>query len=247
MCTLATGLSVWRPCCRLWCHWLSLWQPAVPPVDAGSSHWQHLSVLMFIPYEYWSSFVSINATPIYVHWGWGCRFDDLSPVAPRVVFVTACGATGRCGVVILTAPPCSSVCFPRIYMLSFRRVHTYWYFNSLALRPNGQHFSINFCILQAVPWNPNWKMSVLFRCWLGAVQASSHYRSQWWHRSPTQLASPEQNCTLPHSMKVEKYLYTNLFLFYTVSYQRYSYLWFYMYIYSIIVLRITSLLLSSRL
>ena len=48
----------------------------------------------------------------------------LSPVAPRVVFVTACGATGICGVVTLTAPPRSSDYTPRIYLLSFRRVHT---------------------------------------------------------------------------------------------------------------------------
>ena len=45
------GLSVWRLCCRLWYRWLSLWQHVVPPVDEGSLHWQHLSVLMFIPYE----------------------------------------------------------------------------------------------------------------------------------------------------------------------------------------------------
>ena len=99
-----------------------------------------------------------------VHWGRGCRCDDLlSLVAPRVVFVTACGVTGRFGVVTLTAPPCSNACIPQIYMLRFR-VHMYWYLSSLALRPNGRHF-----ILQAVPWNPNWKMSVWFRCWLGAI------------------------------------------------------------------------------
>ena len=45
ICTLGTGLSVWRPCCRLWYRWLSLCQPAVPLVDAGSSHWQHFSLL----------------------------------------------------------------------------------------------------------------------------------------------------------------------------------------------------------
>ena len=51
-CTLGTGLSVWRLCCRLWHRGLSLWRPAVPPVDAESSHWQLLTVLVFIPYEY---------------------------------------------------------------------------------------------------------------------------------------------------------------------------------------------------
>ena len=44
----------------------------------------------------------------------------LSLVAPRVVFVTACGAIGRCGVVTLTAPLCSSVYTLRIYMPSDR-------------------------------------------------------------------------------------------------------------------------------
>ena len=107
-CTLGTVLSVWRLCHRLWHRGLSLWQPAVPSVDAGSSHWQHLSVLVFTPYEYilhamrsWPGstcschlcsallllmidwlivFILINATPKYVHWGWGlsvwpyCRF-----------------------------------------------------------------------------------------------------------------------------------------------------------------------------
>ena len=103
--------------------------------------------------------VSINANN--VHWGRGCQCDDLlSLVAPRVVFVTTRGATGSCGFVTLTAPPCSNACISQIYMLSFRRVHTYWYLNSLALRPNGRHLLINFCILQAVPWNPNWKCVV---------------------------------------------------------------------------------------
>ena len=51
-CTLGTGLSVWRLCCHLWQCGLSVWPPAVPPVDAESSHWQLLSVLVFIPYEY---------------------------------------------------------------------------------------------------------------------------------------------------------------------------------------------------
>ena len=44
----------------------------------------------------------------------------LSLVAPRIVFVTACGATGICGVVTLTAPHCSSVYTLWIYMPSDR-------------------------------------------------------------------------------------------------------------------------------
>ena len=135
------GLAVWRLCRRLWRRGLYLWQPAVPPVDVGSSHWQHLSVLVLIPYEYLSSLFRLMLLRNNVHWGRGCRYDDLSSlVAPRVVFVTACGATGRCGVVTLTAPPCSNACIPQIYMLSFRQVHTYWYVSLLAPRPNGQHF-----------------------------------------------------------------------------------------------------------
>ena len=140
-CTLGMGLSVWRLCRRLWRRGLYLWQPAVPPVDVGWSHWQHPSVLVFILYEYWSSLFRLMLLRNNVHWGRGCRCDDLlSLVAPRVVFVKACGATGRCGVVILTAPSCSNTCIPQIYMLSFRHVHMYWYLSSLALRPNGRHF-----------------------------------------------------------------------------------------------------------
>ena len=104
ICILGTGLSVWRPWCRLWCRWLSLWLPAVPPVDAGSSHWQYLSVLVFISNEYWSSLFRLILL-IYMYTGDGAVGVTTmsSLVAPRVVLVTACGATGRCGVVTLTA------------------------------------------------------------------------------------------------------------------------------------------------
>ena len=43
---------MWRLCYCLWRCGLSLRQPVVPPVDAGSSHWQHLSLLVSIPHEY---------------------------------------------------------------------------------------------------------------------------------------------------------------------------------------------------
>ena len=139
-CNLGMVLSVWPLYRRLWRHGLYLWQPAVPPVDVGSSHWQHLCVLVFIPYEYWSSLFRLMLLRNNVHWGQGCQCDDLlSLVAPRVVFVKACSATGRCGVITLTAATCSNACIPQIYMLSFRQVHTYWYLSSLALRPNGRH------------------------------------------------------------------------------------------------------------
>ena len=158
---------MWRLCCHLWKYGLSLWQPAVLPVDAGSSHWPLSSV--FILYEYTSHqivtgadiimsfmccFTIINDSLIdwsslfrlmllqnmYTRDGIVGETTMLSLVAPRVVFVTACGATGRCKVVTLTAPPSSNVYILRIYMLGFRRENTYWYCKSLALRPNGQHF-----------------------------------------------------------------------------------------------------------
>ena len=57
-------------------------------------------------------------------------------------------------------------------------------------------------------------------------------------------ATPEQNkFTLSHFMTVESYLYVLVFILCSF-YGRRSYLWFYMYIYSIIVLRNTSLFLS---
>ena len=63
-------------------------------------------------------FISIDATPIHVHWGRAVGVTTmLSLVAPRVVFMTACGAPGRCGVVTLTAPLCSSVYTLRIYAI----------------------------------------------------------------------------------------------------------------------------------
>ena len=63
------GLSAWWLCRRLWRRELYLWQPAVPPVDVGSSHWQHLSVLVLIPYEYWSSLFRLMLLRNKVHWG----------------------------------------------------------------------------------------------------------------------------------------------------------------------------------
>ena len=166
------GLSVWRLCRRLWRRGLYLWQPAVPPVNVGSSHWQHLSVLVFIPYEYWSSLFRLMLLRNNVHWGRGCRCDDLSSlVVPRVVFVTACGATGR----LVDVGSSHWQLLPVLILVSHK--YRCWGFGKytridiLAHWPGTKWptFLINFCILQAVPWNPNWKMSVCFRCWLGAV------------------------------------------------------------------------------
>ena len=114
-CTLRAGLSVWRLCCRLWHRGLSLWQPGVPPVDVGSSHWQHLSFLvlyltnihairswprpkcscdfcsglLWLTIDWLIAFISINATPKYVHWGRDCWCDG---------YTVACGtADCLCG------------------------------------------------------------------------------------------------------------------------------------------------------
>ena len=66
-------------------------------------------------------FISIDATPIYVPWGRGCRCDDSVVTCGTAGYLsTACGATGRCGVVTLTASLCSSVYTLRIYMPSDR-------------------------------------------------------------------------------------------------------------------------------
>ena len=95
-CTLGMGLSVWQLCRRLWRRRLYLWQPAVPPVDAESSLWQHLSVLVFISNEYWSSLFRLILL-IYMYTGDGAVGVTImsSFVATRVVLLTACGATGR--------------------------------------------------------------------------------------------------------------------------------------------------------
>ena len=53
--TLGTGLSVLQ-------RGLSLWQPAVPPVDAGPSHWQLLPVLVSIPHDEYTRIA------ILAHW-----------------------------------------------------------------------------------------------------------------------------------------------------------------------------------
>ena len=96
-------------------HWnnhiivLVLWTP----VDAGSSHGKLLSVPLFITYEYWSSlFRLMLRRNMYTRDGAVSVITMSSLVAPRVVFVTACVSPGRCGVVTLTAPPCSSVYSP---------------------------------------------------------------------------------------------------------------------------------------
>ena len=88
------GLSVSRLCRRSWRRGLYLWQPAVPPVDVGSSHWQHLSVLVLIPYEYWSSLFRLMLLRNNVHWGravgvttcrlWYCGLSLWQPAVPPV-------------------------------------------------------------------------------------------------------------------------------------------------------------------
>ena len=66
-------------------------------------------------------FISIDATPIHVPWGRGCQCDDSVVTCGTAGFLsTACDATGRCGVVTLTATLCSSVYTLRIYTPSDR-------------------------------------------------------------------------------------------------------------------------------
>ena len=98
---------------RLWHCGLSLWRPVVPLADAGSSHWQLLTVLEFIPYEYQCHQIVARAdmftsfmfdSTLINEWlvGWSSLFRLMllrnmytGDVAPRIVFVTARGATGR--------------------------------------------------------------------------------------------------------------------------------------------------------
>ena len=180
-----------------------------------------------------------------IHWGRGCQCDKLlSRVAPRVVFLTSCSATGRCGVITLTAPPYSSVCIPRTYILSFRLVHTYGgYLNSLALGPNGWHFLIVSAYSRLFPGIQIEKCQcgldvdlVLFRrqATAGTSDGIDHRRIH---------ASPVQNLTLPHSMTIERYLYVFVFILYSVLLTLFFLTILYVYL-SIIVLRITPLFIS---
>ena len=159
---------------------------------------------MFIPYEYWSSLFRLI---LLIHWGRGCRCDDLlSLVAPRVVFVKACGATGRCGVVTLTAPSCSNACIPQIYMLSFRQVHTYWYLSS----PNGRHFLINSRLFPGIQ---------IEKCQCGLDVDLALFRHQATAGTSDDIdhrrihVSLEQNFTLPHCIIIERYLFVFVFLY----------------------------------
>ena len=78
--------------------------------DPFRVNWLHTDSIWVHIYSAPIILISINATPKYVHWGGAVGVTTMSSlVAPRVVLVTAFGATGRCGVVTQTAPLCSSV------------------------------------------------------------------------------------------------------------------------------------------
>ena len=96
--------------------------------------WRHngtLSVLVFIPYEYWSS-LSRLILFIYMYTGDGAvGVTTMSLlVGPRVVLVTACGATGRYGVFTLTAPLWFSVYTVGILIvlisINSTHIHIHW-------------------------------------------------------------------------------------------------------------------------
>ena len=77
-----------------------------------------ISFMLLLMIDWLIVFISINATPKYVQWEPAVGVTTmLSLVTPRVVFVTACGAISRCGVVTLTAPLCSSVHTLRILIV----------------------------------------------------------------------------------------------------------------------------------
>ena len=97
-------------------------------------HWSYLFQLMILLYMYPGDGAASVTTM-------------LSLVAPRVVFVTACGATGRCRVVTLTAPLCSSVYTLQIYMPSDRG--------------QGRHVYVIYVLLYYYWWLIGW--SSLFR------------------------------------------------------------------------------------
>ena len=63
--------SHWLRKICLWYRGLSLWQPAVPPIDVGSSYWQLLPVLVFIPCEY-TCWVFDENTCINILSHWPC-------------------------------------------------------------------------------------------------------------------------------------------------------------------------------
>ena len=64
-----------------------LWQPAVPPVDTGSSHWQHTDICM--PSDRGQGrhvhVIYILLLRNNVQWGRSCRSDD---------YIVACGTAG---------------------------------------------------------------------------------------------------------------------------------------------------------
>ena len=89
------------------------------------------SALLLLMINWLVVFISINATPKYVHWDGAVGVTTmLSLVVPLVVFVTACGATGRFRVVSLTAPLCSGVYTLRILIVLISinsiPIHVHW-------------------------------------------------------------------------------------------------------------------------
>ena len=159
-------LSVWRPCCQFWCRWLSLWQSAVPRVDVGASHWQQLSVLVFIIYEYWLSLFRLMLL-LNMHAGTGlsvwrlCRrlwHRGLHLWQAEVPLVDA-GSSHWQLLPVLVSIPYEYTCwlfdeYTRIDIL------THWPWDQMAdifnkFLQRKIEIKKSTWILQAVPWNPN--------------------------------------------------------------------------------------------
>ena len=74
-------------CYQLWHRGLSLWQPVVPPVDAGSSHWQLLPVVMYVSHEY-TCWVFDECTHIDILTPW--PRDQMADIFNKFLHIAGC-------------------------------------------------------------------------------------------------------------------------------------------------------------
>ena len=79
-------------CCRLWHRGLSLWKPAVPLLDAGSSHWQLLPVQMPVSHKYtcWV-FDKYTRIDISAHWPW----DQMADIFNKFLHIAGCSLESK--------------------------------------------------------------------------------------------------------------------------------------------------------
>ena len=79
-------------CCRLWHRGLSFCKPAVPPVDAGSSHWQLLPVLMSVSHKYTCGFFDeYTRIDILTHWPW----DQTTDIFNKFLHIAGCSLESK--------------------------------------------------------------------------------------------------------------------------------------------------------